>query len=240
MTVNYGFYSRNVMAREKALYCGHAVAAVAATSAGIAEQALAAIDVDYEILQPVLNAQDAMCEDAPVLHDRLVTLANPNLRQGGWGRRQRQAQQCLQPVRIQAWRPGRRVRRGRRGGGARVPHQASAPGLHRAPFGHAQWSTDGSVTIWASSQGHFALRDHTAAILGVSVSRLKIIPMEIGGGFGGKGQGGCYLEPVVAALSRKCGQPVKIAMTRAEVFEGTGPTSPATSGSSWAPHGTAS
>ena len=49
--------------------------------------------------------------------------------------------------------------------------------------------------------------------------------MEIGGGFGGKGQGGCYLEPVVAALSRKCGQPVKIAMTRGEVFEGTGPTS---------------
>ena len=57
----------------------------------------------------------------------------------------------------------------------------------------AQWSTDGTVTIWASSQGHFALRDHTAAILGVSVSRLKVIPMEIGGGFGGKGQGGCYL-----------------------------------------------
>ena len=89
----------------------------------------------------------------------------------------------------------------------------------------ALWGADDLVTIWASSQGHFALRDHTAAILGVNVSRLKIIPMEIGGGFGGKGQGGCYLEPVAAVLSRKSGQPVKITMTRTEVFEGTGPTS---------------
>ena len=89
----------------------------------------------------------------------------------------------------------------------------------------ASWGADGNVTIWCSSQGHFALRDHTAAILGINVSHIKIIPMEIGGGFGGKGQGGCYIEPVVAALSRKSGQPVKISMTRAEVFEGTGPAS---------------
>ena len=49
--------------------------------------------------------------------------------------------------------------------------------------------------------------------------------MEIGGGFGGKGQGGCYLEPVAAALARKAGQPVKITMSRTDVFQGTGPTS---------------
>jgi CO/xanthine dehydrogenase Mo-binding subunit len=57
------------------------------------------------------------------------------------------------------------------------------------------------------------------------VSKIKIIPMEIGGGFGGKGQSGMYLEPVVCALSKKCGLAVKISMTRKEVFEGTGPTS---------------
>ena len=223
-TVNYGFYSRNVMAREKALYVGHAVAAVAATSAAAAEAALAALDVDYEILPPVLNADDAMQEDAPVLHDRLVTLANPNMRQGGWGESGKpsnisnrfefrlgdpEAGFAEADVIVEREFRTRPVHQG-----YIEPHSATA-----------QWSTDGSVTIWASSQGHFALRDHTAAILGVNVSRLKIIPMEIGGGFGGKGQGGCYLEPVVAALSRKCGQPVKIAMTRGEVFEGTGPTS---------------
>ena len=53
--VNYGFYSRNVMAREKALYQGHAVAAVAATSPHIAEEALALIEVEYEVLPPVLQ-----------------------------------------------------------------------------------------------------------------------------------------------------------------------------------------
>ena len=223
-TVNYGFYSRNVMAREKALYCGHAVAAVAATSAGAAEEALAALKVDYEVLPPVLSADDAMRDDAPALHDRLVTLSNPNMRQGGWGESGKPSNVSNQfefrlgdpeagfaeaDVVVEREFHTRPVHQG-----YIEPHSATA-----------QWSTDGSVTIWASSQGHFALRDHTAAILGVNVSRLKVIPMEIGGGFGGKGQGGCYLEPVVAALSRKCGQPVKIAMTRGEVFEGTGPTS---------------
>ena len=87
-TVNYGFYSRNVMAREKALYRGHAVAAVAATSAGAAEQALALIDVDYEVLPQVLNAEEAMRDGAAVLHDRLLTLSDPNLRQGGYGNRE--------------------------------------------------------------------------------------------------------------------------------------------------------
>ena len=224
MTVNYGFYSRNVMAREKALYCGHAIAAVAATSAAAAEAALAAIEVDYQILPPVLNAADAMRDDAPILHDRLLTLSNPNMRQGGWGESQGASNiaNCFEfrlgdpeagfaqaDVIVEREFHTRPVHQG-----YIEPHSATA-----------QWSSDGSVTIWASSQGHFALRDHTAAILGVNVSRVKIIPMEIGGGFGGKGQGGCYLEPVVAALSRKSGQPVKIAMTRREVFEGTGPTS---------------
>ena len=79
------------------------------------------------------------------------------------------------------------------------------------------------MTIWCSSQGHFASGSHRT-ILGLPVSRVKIIPMEIGGGFGGKGQGGCLPGAVAATLSRKSGQPVKVTMNRAEVFEGTGPT----------------
>ena len=224
-TVNYGFYSRNVMAREKALYCGHAVAAVAATSAGAADEALAAIEVDYEILQPVLNADDAMRDDAPILHDRLVTLANPNLRQGGWGDANAKPSNVSNRFEFRLGDP----EAGFAEADVIVEREFHTKPVHQGYIephsATAQWSTDGSVTIWASSQGHFALRDHTAAILGVTVSRVKVIPMEIGGGFGGKGQGGCYLEPVVAALSRKCGQPVKVAMTRPEVFEGTGPTS---------------
>ena len=233
VTVNYGFYSRNVMAREKALYRGHAIAAVAATSAAVAEEALGLIDVEFEVLTPVLDADAAMAAGAPVLHERLVTLANPEMRQGGYG----------PPT---APSPGGELKGGsnvsnrfefRLGDpeeGFREADVVVEREFHTRPVHQgyiephsatALWGADDLVTIWASSQGHFALRDHTAAILGTNVSRLKVIPMEIGGGFGGKGQGGCYLEPVAAVLSRKSGQPVKITMTRAEVFEGTGPTS---------------
>src|SRR5262249_22671937 len=65
-------------------------------------------------------------------------------------------------------------------------------------------------------------RAQVAAILELPISRIKVVPMEIGGGFGGKIR--VYLEPVAAALSRKTGKPVKLLMNRAEVFEGTGPT----------------
>ncbi len=222
-TVNYGFYSRNVMAREKALYRGHALAAVAATSAAAAEAALALIEVDYEVLEPVLNAEDAMKDDAPTLHDRLVTLANPNMRQGGWG--DVAGSNVSNRFEFRVGDPDEGFQEAdvivEREFHTRPVHQ----GYIEPHSATALWGADGLVTIWASSQGHFALRDHTAAILGVSVSKLKVVPMEIGGGFGGKGQGGCYLEPVAAALSKKCGQAVKITMTRTEVFEGTGPTS---------------
>ena len=223
-TVNYGFYSRNVMAREKALYRGHAVAAVAATSITVAEQALALIEVDYQVLPPVLNAQEAMAPGASVLHEQLMTLSDPNLRQGGYGDNDGGSNvsnrfEFLLGDPDQGFREADVV----------VERQFHTRPVHQGYIephsATASWGADGNVTIWCSSQGHFALRDHTAAILGINVSHIKIIPMEIGGGFGGKGQGGCYIEPVVAALSRKSGQPVKISMTRAEVFEGTGPAS---------------
>src|SRR5262249_58026519 len=84
-TVNYGFYSRNVMAREKVLYRGHALAAVAAISPHVAEEALSRIEVDYEVLPPLLDADAAMQDDAPILHERLVTLSNPSYRAGAYG-----------------------------------------------------------------------------------------------------------------------------------------------------------
>ena len=86
----------------------------------------------------------------------------------------------------------------------------------------ARWGSDGRVIIWGRSQGHFAIRDFTALVMGIPISQVKVIPMEVGGGFGGKLV--VYVEPVAALLSRKTGHPVKITMTRTEVFEGTGAT----------------
>ena len=225
-SVNYGFYSRNVMAREKALYLGHAVAAVAATSLHVAEEALALIDVDYEVLTPVLDAFQAMEEDAPIVHERLLTMNSPAMRSGGWGD-VATGKQSNVANRFEFHLGD--VEQGFRDADVVLEREYHTKPVHQGYIephsATAQWNTDGTVTIWASSQGHFALRDHTSAILDLPVSKVKVIPMEIGGGFGGKGQGGCYLEPVAAAMSRKTGKPVKFSMSRTEVFHGTGPTS---------------
>ena len=87
----------------------------------------------------------------------------------------------------------------------------------------ALWNADDSLHLWCSSQGHFNVRDQTSTILGIPVSKVLVTQLEIGGGFGGKTL--VYLEPVAAVLSKKTGRPVKIQMSRTEVFEGTGPTS---------------
>ncbi len=225
-TVNYGFYSRNILAREKALYPGHAIAAVAATSPALAEQALELIDVDYEVLTPVLDADQAMKDGAPLVHERLMTMSSPAMRHGGYSSGDEgDGSNVANHFEFRLGDP----EQGFKDADVIIEREYHTKAVHQGYIephsATAQWNTDDTVTIWASSQGHFALRDHTAKILGVSVSQVKVIPMEIGGGFGGKGQGGCYLEPVVAALSRKTGRPVKIAMSRVEVFLGTGPTS---------------
>ena len=224
--VNYGFYSRNVMAREKALYKGHTVAAVAATSAHVAEEALALIDVDYEVLEPVFTAEEAMKNDAPILHERLVTMADAAFRGGGYADDDvERPSNVANHFEFKLGEPEQGLSEAdvvvEREYHTRPVHQ----GYIEPHSATAYWGTDGLVTIWTSSQGHFALRDHTSSMLELPVSQVKIIPMEIGGGFGGKGQGGCYLEPVAAMLSRKTGHPVKLSMTRTDVFLGTGPTS---------------
>ncbi len=87
---------------------------------------------------------------------------------------------------------------------------------------------DGQTDVWSSSQGHFVVRALTAKLLNKPVGDVRCSPAEIGGGFGGKTV--VYLEPVAALLSQKSGRPVKITMSRDEVFKATGPTS---GGSMW-------
>ena len=88
--------------------------------------------------------------------------------------------------------------------------------------GAAHWNPDGRLHVWCSTQGAFTVRDAMAELLDMPVSQIRVTPMEIGGGFGGKIP--VYLEPVAALLSRKTGHTVKIVMSRADVFESTGPT----------------
>ena len=116
------------------------------------------------------------------------------------------------------------LRRCRRHHRAQLQDQARASRLYRAPrLPRERRPRTASATIWSSSQGHFMVRDMTAQLTGIKLSDVRAIPAEIGGGFGGKTI--VYLEPLALVLARKSGRPVKMVMTREEVFRATGPTS---------------
>ena len=221
---NYGFRSRNVLAKEKALYRGHAIAAVAATSPHIAEEALSLIDVEYGVLSPVLTSLDAMKEDAPILHEMLVPRSSPGA--VGWG--EGPTENGTNVANHFEFRLGD-MDKGFEEADVIVEREFHTKRVHQGYIephsATVMWGTDGYVTICTSTQQMFGVRDDASKLLGLPASRVKVIPMEIGGGFGGKGVGGVYLEPVAAVLSRKTGKPVKIAMSRTEVFVGSGPTS---------------
>ena len=223
--LNPRFLSNNILAADKVLYQGHAVAAVAADNPHIAHEALSLIDVVYEPLPAVLDGRQAMEAGAPILHQRLYLAEGEFFRPGGL----RDEGDDTPPSNVAShfvYQIGdpqqgfaaadlvleREFRTKTVHQGYVEPHTATA-----------MWKRDGNITIWDSSQGHFAVRDLTALVLGVPVSQIKVVPMEIGGGFGGKLH--VYIEPIAALLSKKTGRPVKVTLSRAEEFEGTGPTS---------------
>ncbi len=204
----------NVLAGDKVLYRGHAVAAVAAVNAHVAEEAAGLIEVEYEELPCVLNAPDAMKQDAPLLH--------ADLKMKELGEATGKVSNIAEHFRhvmgdIEAGFAAADVVIEREFNTATVHQGYIEP--HNAT---ALWNNDGRISIWCSTQGSFVVRDTTAAILDIPVSQVKVTPMEIGGGFGGKIP--IYMEPVAALLSKKTGRPVKILMPRQAVFEATGPT----------------
>ena len=208
-----------LMARRKVLFKGHPVAAIAATDVHIAEDALDLIEVEYEVLPPVVTIDDALAPDAPILHDDGLDSLVEDL---------------FQPV---DGRPSNIARTVEMGFGdieegfsqaevvlERVYETAmSHQGYIETHNATAIWSQDGKITLWTSTQGAFGIRQNVSRVLGISLGDLRVIPAEIGGGFGGKTV--VYLEPIAALLSRKSGRPVQVTMNRTEVLEATGPTS---------------
>ncbi len=218
---NARMMAEHVMANDKAVYKGHAVAAVAATSPHIAEQALALIDVDYEVLTPVLTLHDALKDNAPVLHENMTT----RFRVERFAKGEDTGVHSNVAGHIQHELGD--VEKGFKEAEVVIEREFQTQTVHQGYIephaSTATWLPEGRLTIWTCTQGSFAIRSATSAILGIPESQVKVIPTEIGGGFGAKLT--TYLEPVAAVLSRKSGRPVKIVMDRKEVFEGTGPTS---------------
>ena len=223
--VNYRFLSNNVIAEGKALYKGHAIAAVAAASAHAAEDALKLIDVEYEVLTPVMDAKEAMQAGAPLVHERLAGMTTASIRAGGV-LDDDDASDGTNVANHFEFKLGD-LEQGFAEADVIVEKETSTVAVHQGYIephcATAQWHEDGALTIWSSSQGQFMVRDYTARLVGIPVSKVKAIPMEIGGGFGAKLT--VYMEPLAALLARKSGAPVKMAMNRTEVFEATGPTS---------------
>ena len=215
MMINYRDVVRTVMAREKVLFEGHPVAAVAATSASVAKQALKLIKVEYEVLPHVIDVVEAMQLDAPLLHEGMITAG-------------------VEPA---PKTPSNVAKRIEFGAGDIAAGFAQADVVIERSFttkpvhqGYiephaciASVSEDGLGELWVSTQGHWIVRAHCARLLGWDVSKIRVTAAEIGGGFGGKTV--VYLEPIALALAKKSGRPVKMVMTREEVFRASGPTS---------------
>jgi CO/xanthine dehydrogenase Mo-binding subunit len=204
----------NIMARGKALYDGHAVAAVAATSLKIARRALKLIRVDYEVLAHVTDVEAAMAPGAPILHDDLFT--------EGVVPRPAKPSNVAQRHEFGHGDPGEGFRAADVVIERTFRTEAAHQGYIEPHACLADLKSDGSGEIWCCTQGHYMVRTVCAALLGLDLSRLRVTASEIGGGFGGKTV--VFLEPVALALSRKAGRPVKMVMSREEVFRASGPT----------------
>jgi CO/xanthine dehydrogenase Mo-binding subunit len=207
--------SLNCMAKGKVLYEGHAVAAVAATSQLIAEQALDLIEVEYQVLPHVMDVEAAMADDAPLLHDDVFT--------AGVEPKPTKASNVTKVVRFAKGD----VEAGFKEADIVIERRYTTKPVHQGYIEpHAclvSVGADGQTTIFSSSQGQFMVRAYTARICGGEIADVRAIPAEIGGGFGGKTI--IYLEPLAYMLSKKSGRPVKMVMSREEVFRATGPTS---------------
>lgn len=212
---DYKDLGSNVMARDKALYHGHAVAAIAARTRELAVRALSLIEVDYEVLQPVMSLDQAMADGAPLLDVQIFT--------------QGLSEKPTTPSNIVSRVEFKRgdVKKGFAKADVIIEGEYRTPTVHQGYIEPhaclASINEGGQATLWCSTQGHFDVRASSAKVLDMDVCDIKVIATEIGGGFGGKTV--VYQEPVAILLSRRSGRPVKMVMDRDEVFRASGPAS---------------
>ncbi|WP_238368848.1 xanthine dehydrogenase family protein molybdopterin-binding subunit, partial [Mesobacterium pallidum] len=206
----------NTIAGEKALYDGHAVAAVAATSKLLAEEAARLIEVTYEVLPHVIDVDDAIKPGAPVIREGAADATVP---------------EGMPPNVVRYMEFGRGdVEAGFAEAALVMEKSYKTEATHQGYIEpHAcvgQMGGDGKGEMWVCTQGQWFIRKMCTAVLGLDAAQLRVTPSEIGGGFGGKTT--IFMEPLSLALSKKAGgRPVKLVMSRAEVLRATGPTASA-------------
>jgi xanthine dehydrogenase molybdenum-binding subunit len=206
------------LARHKVHWVGQPVAGVAAIDPHVAQAALALIEVDYEPLTPVLDIAAAMAPDAPILHEHVFTK--------GVEPRPRAPSNVCSRVVIARGDTARALGEAAATVQASVRVDTAHQGYLEPQVVVAQVDANGFATVWASTQGQFTAELMIARMLGLPQSKLKVVPLEIGGGFGGKIS--IHGEAVAVRLAQKCRRPVKLVFTREEVLQGgSGPAAAA-------------
>src|SRR5499433_3130765 len=212
-----------VLAIDRVVFAGQPVAAVAADELAIAEEAVDLIDVQYEVLPVAADPLESMKPGAPPVAE-LGTEADTS---------EAQAHGSVAGVTTEA-KPSKAVNisqqaRLQRGDVAKAFAESDVviENTYRVPMVHqgylephavlAQWDNSGNLTLWASTQGSFNTRSEVADVLELPENRIKVIPMECGGGFGGKIRALC--EPITAVMAKATNRPVRYVMTRREELE---------------------
>jgi len=197
-----------MLAREKVLYSGQPVAAVAAIDVNIAEEAVRLIEVEYEVLTPVTDAVEAMKPDAVIIHPDFVPNGMPG-------------QEKPSNVFFHVINNRGDIEAGFREAEVIQENSFRVENIHQGYLeprsAIADCDARGKIKVWADNQGTFVAREQVAEFLEAPLNSVKVIPVEIGGAFGGKEPQ--ILSPLCALLSLKTGRPVKIVATREEVFK---------------------
>jgi CO/xanthine dehydrogenase Mo-binding subunit len=208
------FKDQTIVATEKVRHVGDPVAAVAALTTDAAEEALALIEVDYEELPAVLDIHDALSSTATLVHDSVKLPASgfADLAE-------------IKPVEGTNICTHFKLNRGDiEKGFAEADHvfedtftlPATQHSFLETHACIASVEPGGRITVWATTQNPFVVRTQLANIFKVPVAKVRVIVPYLGGGYGGK----VYpkVEPITVALAQKAGRPVRVVLSREEVF----------------------
>ena len=202
-----------ILARNEVRFAGEKVAAVAAVDEETAREALELIDVEYEVLPALLDVNEAMREGAALVHENLHTYS-------GLPSAVKQTNVFLHET----------FTKGEAASGFSqadfiLEQTFTTPIVHQGYMEtHAALvdvSPDGAVTVWSSDKVPFRVRSLMAEIIGLPITRVRVIPSFVGGDFGGKGM--IFDEPLCYYLALKAGRPVKMVMSRQEEFLAASP-----------------
>ena len=208
-----------VLCWDKVRFVGDRVAAVAAETVDAAEEALQLIEVDYDELPAVFDPLEAMAAGAPTLHDDVA---------GYDGAPEKiLAKDLHNGLTRLAWQKGD-VEKGFRDADLVIEHTFQIPARHQGYLEpHAATvaiEADGRIQVWSSVKNPFGVRSQLSKCLGVAEERICMNPVNVGGEFGGKGDG--VDLPLLYFLAQKTGRPVKVVMTYAEELSASNPAHP--------------